>query len=243
MSLGTSFFLVERGGSGEKGPWHLWSPAQPCPLPWLWNVSLCPHQISIFQKEAWQCKQRKMNKIPQEQRHGGVCSAQGIETAEQAENTAPSIHSSRGLAKLSCYFQFKLIQALSLSQVESLPLPGSVYLCCHCSVTKSCLTLQPHGLQHTRLPSPSPSPRVCSDSCALSRWCHPNISSAPITQQHPPLEREMLKWVQRSCYLELFKEAQLKLRKSSFCFESGSIGATTQMLSLECFRHSFISSV
>ena len=34
-----------------------------------------------------------------------------------------------------------------------------------CSVTKSCPTLQPHGLQHARLPCPSPSPRVCSNSC------------------------------------------------------------------------------
>ena len=33
-----------------------------------------------------------------------------------------------------------------------------------------------HGLQHTRLPCPSPSPRVCSNSCLLSQWCHPSIS-------------------------------------------------------------------
>ena len=39
----------------------------------------------------------------------------------------------------------------------------------HCLVTKSCLTLQPLRLQHTRLPCPSPSPRVCSNSCPLSR--------------------------------------------------------------------------
>ena len=47
---------------------------------------------------------------------------------------------------------------------------------CCCSVTKLCPTL-PHGLQHARLPCPSPSPRVCSDSCPLRRWCHPTISS------------------------------------------------------------------
>ena len=32
-----------------------------------------------------------------------------------------------------------------------------------------------HGLQHTRLPCPSLSPRVCSNSCLLSKWCHPTI--------------------------------------------------------------------
>ena len=39
-------------------------------------------------------------------------------------------------------------------------------------------SLQPHGLQHTRLPCPSLSPGVCSDSCPLSQWCHPTISSS-----------------------------------------------------------------
>ena len=34
------------------------------------------------------------------------------------------------------------------------------------------------GLQHARLPCPSPSPRVCSNSCPLSWWCHPTISSS-----------------------------------------------------------------
>ena len=38
--------------------------------------------------------------------------------------------------------------------------------------------LQPHGLQHTRLPCPSPSPRVCPNSCPLNWWCHPTISSS-----------------------------------------------------------------
>ena len=50
---------------------------------------------------------------------------------------------------------------------------------CHCcSVTKSCLTLRPHGLQHARLPCPLLSPWVCSNSCRLSRWCHPTLLSA-----------------------------------------------------------------
>ena len=47
-------------------------------------------------------------------------------------------------------------------------------ICC-CSVMSD--SLRPHGLQHPRLPCPSPSPRACSDSCPSSRWCHPAISS------------------------------------------------------------------
>ena len=36
------------------------------------------------------------------------------------------------------------------------------------------------GLQHPRLPCPSPTPRACSSSCPLSRWCHPTISSSAL---------------------------------------------------------------
>ena len=39
-------------------------------------------------------------------------------------------------------------------------------------------SLQPHGLQHARLPCPSLSPGVCSNLCPLCQWCHPNLSSS-----------------------------------------------------------------
>ena len=39
-------------------------------------------------------------------------------------------------------------------------------------------SLWPHLLQYARLPCPGLSPRVCSDSYPLSRWCHPTISSS-----------------------------------------------------------------
>ena len=39
-------------------------------------------------------------------------------------------------------------------------------------------SLRPHGVQHTRLPCPSPSTRACSNSCPLSYWCHPTIPSS-----------------------------------------------------------------
>ena len=44
------------------------------------------------------------------------------------------------------------------------------------SVAQSCPTLQPHELQHARLPCPSPTPRAYSNSCPSSRWSHPTIS-------------------------------------------------------------------
>ena len=41
-------------------------------------------------------------------------------------------------------------------------------------------SLQPHGLHHARLPCPSLTPGVYSNSCPSSRWCHPTISSSII---------------------------------------------------------------
>ena len=42
-------------------------------------------------------------------------------------------------------------------------------------------SLRPHGLQHARLPYPSPTPGAYSDSCPSSRWCHPTILSSVVT--------------------------------------------------------------
>ena len=39
-------------------------------------------------------------------------------------------------------------------------------------------SLWPHGMQHSRLPCPSPTPRACSNSCSLSRWCYSTILSS-----------------------------------------------------------------
>ena len=62
---------------------------------------------------------------------------------------------------------------LRITNVEKLsdlnPAFLSRYSCC-CSDTQSCPTLRPHGLQHTRLPCPSPAPGACSNSCPSSRW-------------------------------------------------------------------------
>ena len=54
-------------------------------------------------------------------------------------------------------------------------------------------SLWPHGPQHTRLPCPSLAPGVCTNSCPLSRWCHPTISSyvtpfSSCTQSFPASE-------------------------------------------------------
>ena len=85
--------------------------------------------------------------------------------------------------------------SISNSQCMLLPYPGSAQKvldtrkstsgckdvpCCPSSVQFSHSvvsdSLRPHGLQHARLPCPSPSPGACSNSCPLSKWYHPTIS-------------------------------------------------------------------
>ena len=66
-------------------------------------------------------------------------------------------------------FRHSLIQRL-------VPHPWFLLLLFSCSTMSN--SLWPHGLQHIRLPCPSLSPWVCSNSCPLSWWCHPIISSS-----------------------------------------------------------------
>ena len=61
-------------------------------------------------------------------------------------------------------------------------------------------SLLPHGLQHARLPCPLPSPRACSNSCPLSWWCQPTISSSVICfssclQSFPASEYFLMSWL------------------------------------------------
>ena len=77
-------------------------------------------------------------------------------------------------------------------------------------------SLRPHGLQHARLPCPSLSPRVYSDSCPLSRWCHPTISS--FVSSPPALSlsqhRGLFQYV-RSLH-QVAKVLELQLQHQSF---------------------------
>ena len=53
-------------------------------------------------------------------------------------------------------------------------------ICCSVNSVVSNSLWPYYGLQHTRLPCPSPSLRACSNSCPSSQWCHPTISSSVV---------------------------------------------------------------
>ena len=81
------------------------------------------------------------------------------------------------------------------------------------SVAQSCPTLQPHGLRHARSPCPSPTPGVDSNSCPLSWWCHPAISSSvdPSLPAFNLSQRQgLFQWVSSSHQMAKLLELQLQ---------------------------------
>ena len=86
------------------------------------------------------------------------------------------------------------------------------------SVAQSCPTLQPHGLRHARSPCPSPTPGVNSNSCPLSWWCHPAISSSVVPFSSRAFDHSqyqgLFKWVSFS--QQVAKELKFQLQHQSF---------------------------
>ena len=100
------------------------------------------------------------------------------------------------------------------------PLRWSVFssfsLTPRCSVSQSDF-LRSLGLQHTKLPCPSPSPGSCSNSCPLSQWCHP--TSHPLSYPSPPAfnlsqHQGLFQWV--SSLHQVVKVLELQLQHQSF---------------------------
>ena len=93
--------------------------------------------------------------------------------------------------------------------------------------------LQPHGLQHARLPCPLPTPRACSDSCPSSEWCHPIISSSVVP--FPPAfnlsqHQVLFQWVSSPHQVAKVLEFQLQHQSFQWIFrtdflEDGLVGS------------------
>ena len=99
------------------------------------------------------------------------------------------------------------------------PTPSSVQV--SCSVVSN--SLQPHGLQQARPPCPLPTPGVYSNSCPLSWWCHPTISSSVIPfssrlQSFPA--SGLFQWVSSSHQVAKVLEFQLKHQSFQWIFRT-----------------------
>ena len=90
-------------------------------------------------------------------------------------------------------------------------------------------SLQPYGLQHARLPCPSLAPGVCSNSCPLSWWCHPTISSS-VTRLLLPLPSIFPS-------IRIFSnESALRIRWPKYWSFSFSISPSNEYSGLVSFR-------
>ena len=88
-------------------------------------------------------------------------------------------------------------------------------------------SLWPHGLRHARPPCPSPTPRAYSNSCPLTQWCHPTISSS-VSPSPPP-------WVFPS--IRVFSnESVLRIRWPKYWSFSFSISPSNEYSGLISFR-------
>ena len=108
----------------------------------------------------------------------------------------------KALTKFNAHYDKNIQENWTWGTWEILNMIASVSVQISHSVVSD--SLRPHGLQHAMPPCPSPTPRVCSNSCPLSQWCHPTISSSIV-----PF----------SCYLQSFPASGSFLM--SQLFESG----------------------
>ena len=102
------------------------------------------------------------------------CVSMGASLGQVGEDRFPLIHIHRtGFVKM-----MRCVFCLKTHSLPILPFSrDSVQF--SCSVMSS--SLQPYGIQHIRLPCPTPTPRAYSNSCTSSQWCHPTSSSSAIT--------------------------------------------------------------
>ena len=84
-------------------------------------------------------------------------------------------------------------------------------------------SLRPHGLHHARPPCPSPTPAVYSNSCPLSQWCHPTISSSEIAFSSSPqsfLASGSFPWVSSSHQVAKVLEFQIQHQSFQWTFRT-----------------------
>ena len=80
-------------------------------------------------------------------------------------------------------------------------------------------SLWPHGLQHARLPCPSPTPGAYSNSCPSSQWCHPTISRPLLSPSLPAFNysqhQGLFKWVSSSYQVAKYWSFSFNIRPSN----------------------------
>ena len=97
-------------------------------------------------------------------------------------------------------------------------------------------SLQPHELQHTRPPCPSPNSGACSNSCPSSQWCHPTISSSVISFSSYPQSFPASGSFPKSQFFEFSNESVLCIRWPKYWSLRFSICPSNEYSELISFR-------
>ena len=99
-------------------------------------------------------------------------------------------------------------------------MPASMHQPCRTVASNS---LQPHGLQHTKPPCPSPTPRACSNSCPLSQWCIQ--PSYPLSIPSPVFKlskhQDLFQWVSFLYQVTRVLEIQPQHQSFQWVFKTG----------------------
>ena len=93
-------------------------------------------------------------------------------------------------------------------------------------------SLKHYGLQHTRPPCPSPTPQVYSNSCPLSRWCHPTISSSVV-----PFSSRLQSFPASGVF---FSESVLRIKWPKYWSFSFTISPSNEHSGLISFRMNWL---
>ena len=168
----------------------------------------------------------KGNKLPFSLFKNSHCQAESLELVLGHESTVSPHHWPPEQSKLSFSNQ-RLSPKYWLSrgaQPNLTAVTGLHHRFCSCSVTQSC----PPGLQHARLPYPSPPSGACSNSCPLSRWCHPTILFPVVPFSSCPQSFPALGYY--------FKKLALRIREPKYWSFSFSISPSNEYSGLISFR-------
>ena len=133
---------------------------------------------------------------------GGAWWAMGLQRVRYDWATSLSF-----LSFLSAFIYVSFLQRTFRAQLHSVQFS--------CSVVPD--SLRPHGLQHTRPPCPSPTPRIHPNPCPLSQWCHPTISSSVVpfsSHLQSFLASGFFQWVSSS--YQVAKVLKFQLQHQSF---------------------------
>ena len=113
--------------------------------------------------------------------------------------------------KIEFYLCVLSLQNTQTSLIKKIKLITSSVQFSHSVMSDS---LGPHESQHAKPPCPSPTPGVCPNSCPLSRWCHPAISSPSPPAPNPSQHQGLFQWV--NFLHEVAKVLEFQLQHQSF---------------------------